>query len=82
MTENVEEPNGQSQQTVRLNIHEQALLAQFHPSVIFEFCLLIPNIGPKVVDSNVKGDFRALKVPLSDKGPFQTNTSKKNDQNN
>ena len=32
MTGKEEEPNGQSQQTVRLNIHEQALLVQFHPN--------------------------------------------------
>ena len=32
MTKKAEEPNGQSQQTVRLNIHEQALLVQFHPN--------------------------------------------------
>jgi len=31
MTGKVEEPDCQSQQTVRLNIHEQALLVQFHP---------------------------------------------------
>ena len=30
--EKVEEPNDQSQQTVRLNINEQALLVQFHPN--------------------------------------------------
>ena len=35
-----------------------------------EFCLLIPNIGPKVVNLVVKGDFRAFEVPLSDIGPL------------
>ena len=32
MTGKVQEPNEQSQQTVRLNIREQALLLQFHPN--------------------------------------------------
>ena len=32
MTGKVHEPNEQSQQTVRLNIREQALLLQFHPN--------------------------------------------------
>ena len=31
-------------------------------------CLLNPNIGPKFVNSVVKGDFRAFEVPLSDIG--------------
>ena len=33
--------------------------------ILIEFCLLIPNIGPKVVNSVVKGDTRAFEVPLS-----------------
>ena len=32
MTGKVQEPNEQSQQTVRLNIREQALFLQFHPN--------------------------------------------------
>ena len=43
----------------------------FNLSVILvEFCLLVPNICPKVVNSVVKGDFRAFEVPLSDIGPL------------
>ena len=36
--------------------------------ILVEFCLLIPNIGPKVVNSVIKGDFRAFEVPLLDIG--------------
>ena len=38
--------------------------------ILVEFCLLIPNIGPKVVNSVIKGDFRAFEVPLSYIGPL------------
>ena len=38
--------------------------------ILVEFCLLIPNIGPKVVNSVVEGDLRAFEVPLSDIGPL------------
>ena len=38
--------------------------------ILVEFCLLITNIGPKVVNSVIKGDFRAFEVPLSDIGPL------------
>ena len=32
---------------------------------LIEFCLQIPNIGPKVINSVVKRDFRAFEVPSS-----------------
>ena len=37
---------------------------------LIEIGLLIPNIGLKVVNSVVKGDFRAFEVPLSYIGPL------------
>ena len=33
--------------------------------ILIEFCLLIPNIGPKILNSVVKGDLRAFEVQLS-----------------
>ena len=38
--------------------------------ILIEFCLLIPNIRPKVLNSVVKGVRRAFEVPLSYIGPL------------
>ena len=38
--------------------------------ILVEFCLLIPNIGPKVLNSVVRGDLRVFEVPLSYIGPL------------
>ena len=37
---------------------------------MIEFCLLIPNIRPKVLNSAVEGVRRAFEVPLSYIGPL------------
>ena len=38
--------------------------------ILIEFCLLIPDISPKVLNSVVKGDLNAFEVPLSYIGPL------------
>ena len=38
--------------------------------ILVEFCLLIPNLGPKVLNSVVRGDLRVFEVPLSYIGPL------------
>ena len=38
--------------------------------ILVDTLLLIPNIGPKVLNSVVKGDLNAFEVPLSYIGPL------------